>query len=95
MKAFILFSMLTGSTQEFHPYRITVTQLVLKRLILVSMEIDRLLQNFSSFQKAVHARALLLVMPLMLVATIDTRYLKLDTCLICCSHTSSGDWGCN
>jgi hypothetical protein len=66
--------MLPDRTQDSHPYRSTVTQVVLKSLILVAMETDVLLQIFSS--QAVHARAFRLVRSLMLEAIIDPRYLK-------------------
>ena len=77
--------MLNDSINKSHPYRSTVTQVVLKSLILVSLdmlEIDVLLQIISCFQKAVHTsafRLVIMVTSLMLEAIIDPRYLKLDT----------------
>ena len=71
--------MLTAIIQESHPYnRSTDTQVV---LILISTEIDVLLQIFSSFKKAVHASAFRLVMSLMLEAIIDPMYVKFDDLL--------------
>ena len=65
--------MSADSIHESHPYRSTVTQEELKILTLVAIEMDELFQIFSSFQKAVHARAFRLVKSLVLVAIMDSR----------------------
>ncbi|KAI8496644.1 hypothetical protein Bbelb_252990 [Branchiostoma belcheri] len=44
-------------SSDSQPYSSIVTQVVLKSLSLVDLEIDGLLQIFSSFQKAVHANS--------------------------------------
>ena len=60
--------------------RSTFKETVLKNLTLGSIDIDKLLPNFSTLQKAVHAAASLLVMSLIPETFIDeSRYLKLDT----------------
>ena len=66
VNAFILFSMLTDSTQDSHPYKSTVTWVVWSSLILVAREIEKLLQIFSNFKKAAHARAFHLVRSLII-----------------------------
>ena len=81
--------------QDSHLYRSTITQVVLKSLILVSMEIVVFLQISSSFQKDRPCKCFSpgYVTDAMLEAIKDPRYLKLDTWLIGCSYTPNGGRG--